>query len=67
MRDDVRRRASFGMTVENSTTRVWFCCRSSVVVSEAFNFIDVRLLKKVLREIVMSGSLICCAGTQLGA
>ena len=43
MRDDPRRRASFGITVENSTTRVWFCCRSCVVVSEAFDFINVRL------------------------
>ncbi|KAF8493938.1 hypothetical protein F5888DRAFT_1720628 [Russula emetica] len=40
MRDDARRRASFGMTIENSTTRVWFCCRSAVVVSEAFDFVD---------------------------
>jgi hypothetical protein len=31
------------MTIENSTTRVWFCCRSSVIVSEAFDFIAVRV------------------------
>jgi hypothetical protein len=31
------------MTVENAMTRVWFCCRSSVIVSEAFNFITVRI------------------------
>jgi hypothetical protein len=42
MQEDPRRRATFGMTIENSTTRVWFCCRSSVIVSEAFDFIDVR-------------------------
>jgi len=41
MRDDPCRRATFSMTVKNATTRVWFCCRSSVIVSEAFNFIIV--------------------------
>jgi len=43
MRDSVRHRASFGMTIEDATTRMWFCCRSVVIVSEAFNFIDVRV------------------------
>jgi hypothetical protein len=43
MRDDPCRRATFGMTIENSTTRLWFCCRSSVIVSEAFDFIAVRV------------------------
>jgi hypothetical protein len=43
MREDVRRRASFGMTIENTTARVWFCCRSLVIVSKAFNFINVRV------------------------
>jgi hypothetical protein len=37
------RQATFGMTIENATTRVWFCCRSSVIVSDAFNFIAVRV------------------------
>ena len=41
MRDDPCCRATFGMTIENSTMRLWFCCRSSVIVSEAFNFIAV--------------------------
>jgi hypothetical protein len=31
------------MTIENSTTRLWFCCRSSVIVSKAFDFIAVRV------------------------
>ena len=44
MRDSERHRASFGMTIENVTTRVWFCCRSAVVVSEAFDFTTVRVL-----------------------
>jgi hypothetical protein len=43
---DPRRRATFGMTIENTKTRVWFCCRSLVVVSQAFNFIAVRLFIK---------------------
>jgi hypothetical protein len=43
MRDDPCRRATFGMTIENSTARVWFCCRSSVIVSEPFDFIAVRV------------------------
>jgi hypothetical protein len=46
MRDSVRHRASFGMTIENATTRMWFCCRSAIIVSEAFNFIDVRIFFK---------------------
>ncbi len=43
MRESARHRASFGMTIENSTTRVWFCCRSVVIVSKAFNLINVRV------------------------
>lgn len=39
MQDDPYRRATFGMTIENSMARLWFCCRSSVIVSEAFGFI----------------------------
>jgi hypothetical protein len=31
----------FGMTIENSMTRLWFCWRSSVIVSEAFDFINL--------------------------
>ena len=42
MRDDPRRRATFGLTIENCTTRVWFCCRSLLVVSEPFDCIAVR-------------------------
>ena len=48
MHDDMRHRASFGMTIENATTRVWFCCRSVVIVSEAFNFIEVRVFPFVI-------------------
>ena len=44
MRDDPCCRAMFGMTIENTTTRLWFCCRSSIVVSEPFDFFSVRAL-----------------------
>jgi hypothetical protein len=60
MRDDVRHRASFGMTIEN--TDVWFCCRGAVIASEVFDLIKVR----VFLCVAMSGFLICCLGTQLG-
>ena len=40
--DPCHRRATFGMTIENTMTRLWFCCRSSVVVSEPFDFLSVR-------------------------
>jgi hypothetical protein len=50
MQDDLRHRASFGMTIENCMTRVWFCCRSLVVVSEPFDFIDVRVLFFLLTQ-----------------
>jgi len=39
MRDDPCRRATSGMTIENPMTRIWFCYRSSVIVSEGFDFI----------------------------
>jgi hypothetical protein len=43
MRDDVRHRASFGITIENANVRVWFCCRGAVIVSKEFHFIQVRV------------------------
>jgi hypothetical protein len=51
MRDDPCHRATFGMTIENTKIRVWFCCRSAVIVSEAFNFIAVRMLFLYLRGV----------------
>ena|SRR5260221_12158695 len=29
------------MTIENTTTRLWFCCRSLVVISKPFDFLSV--------------------------
>ena len=43
MRDDPCRRAVFGMTIEDVNMRLWFGCRSSVIVSEPINFISVRM------------------------
>ncbi|KAF9240841.1 hypothetical protein BU15DRAFT_73701 [Melanogaster broomeanus] len=39
MRNDPCRRATFGITIENSNMRVWFTCRSMTLVSEPFNFV----------------------------
>jgi len=41
MRADARRRFTFGVAIENKT-RAWFCCRQVVLVSEHFNFLEVR-------------------------
>jgi hypothetical protein len=41
MRCDPCRRFTFGITVENADMRIWFCCRSTVLVSQSFNFISV--------------------------
>ncbi|KAJ3545075.1 hypothetical protein NM688_g5671 [Phlebia brevispora] len=39
MRDDARRRACFGFTIENVTMRLWFGSRQVLYVSPVFNFI----------------------------
>ena len=41
MRDDVRRRFTFGYTIENTQMRLWFTSRADLLVSEPFNFITV--------------------------
>jgi hypothetical protein len=41
MRNDPCRRFAFGITIENTTMRIWFCCRSVVLVSKAFDFFNV--------------------------
>jgi len=43
LRDGWRHRASFGITIENALTRVWFGCRTAVFVSTPFDFIKVRI------------------------
>ncbi|KJA13396.1 hypothetical protein HYPSUDRAFT_195778 [Hypholoma sublateritium FD-334 SS-4] len=39
MNTDHRRRFAFGITIENTIARVWYCCRQIVMVSTPFNFI----------------------------
>ena len=53
MHNDPRRRATFGMTIENFMIRIWFCCRSTVVVSERFDFMAVRLFISLNHRQVM--------------
>ncbi|KAH7912084.1 hypothetical protein BJ138DRAFT_1112622 [Hygrophoropsis aurantiaca] len=40
MRSDPCRRATFGVTIEDTQTRFWFTCCSETIVSEAFNLIE---------------------------
>ena len=42
MRNDPSRRFAFGITIENTEMRVWFCCRSVVLVSKDFDVLKVR-------------------------
>ncbi|KAI0057435.1 hypothetical protein BV25DRAFT_1428083 [Artomyces pyxidatus] len=39
LRNDPSRRFVIGITIENAQTRIWFCSRSMIFVSEQFNFI----------------------------
>ncbi|KAF8966229.1 hypothetical protein BDZ97DRAFT_2074195 [Flammula alnicola] len=40
MNIDHRRRFAFGVTIENTDTRVWFCCRQIVFVTRPFDFMN---------------------------
>ncbi|CCM03683.1 uncharacterized protein FIBRA_05827 [Fibroporia radiculosa] len=45
MREDPRRRFTFGLTIEDSETRLWYASRADVMVTEAFDFLkDYRSL-----------------------
>src|ERR1700678_4762661 len=46
MNVDRRRRFAFGVTIENTDTRIWFCCRQTVFVTRRFDFmkVSIRLL-----------------------
>ena len=44
MRNDPCRRFAFGITIENTTTRLWFCCRTAVLVSKPFDLFNVSAL-----------------------
>ncbi|KII92452.1 hypothetical protein PLICRDRAFT_172541 [Plicaturopsis crispa FD-325 SS-3] len=39
MRDDPCRRFTYGVTIEDTQMRLWFCNRSGMIVLEAFNFV----------------------------
>ena len=41
MNVDRRRRFVFGVTIENTDTRIWFCCRQIVFVTHRFDFMKV--------------------------
>ena len=41
MNIDRRRRFAFGVTIENTDTRIWFCCRQIVFVTHCFDFMKV--------------------------
>ena len=48
MRNDPCHRFAFGFTMENTTTMMWFCCRTAVVVSEPFDLFDVSAFRLVI-------------------
>ena len=43
MNVDRRRRFAFGVTIENTDTRIWFCCRQIVFVTHRFDFMKVNI------------------------
>ena len=44
LRSDPCRRFTFGFTFENRTLRIYFACRSTVVVTQSFDFMSVRFI-----------------------
>lgn len=53
MNVDHRRRFTFGITVENKDTRIWFACRQIVFVTEKF---DINKVSPVSTIIVSTSS-----------
>ena len=45
---DHRRRFTFGTTIENTDTRIWFCCRQIVFVTQPFDFMKVNFRLRLL-------------------
>lgn len=41
LQEDERRRFTLGFTIEQDSMRLWYANRSTIFVSEAFNFISV--------------------------
>jgi hypothetical protein len=56
MREDLRRRFSFGITMEDTQLRLWLSSRAFLAVTEPINFFEVRkhitLCVRVLTGIV---------------
>ena len=48
MNVDRRRRFAFGVTIENTDTRIWFCCRQIVFVTHRFDFMKVNFGLRLL-------------------
>ena len=48
MNIDRRRRFAFGVTIENTNTRIWFCCRQIVFVTHCFDFMKVKFGLRLL-------------------
>ena len=48
MSSDPRRRFAFGFTIENTSTRIWFCSRTDVFVTKPFDFVKVSLFLHAL-------------------
>ena len=48
MHVDHRRRFAFGTTIENTDTRIWFCCREIVFVTHRFDFMKVNIGRRLL-------------------
>lgn len=42
MCEDARRRFAFAFTIEATTMHLWYASRADVVMSESFDFMDVR-------------------------
>ncbi|EKM61577.1 uncharacterized protein PHACADRAFT_55426, partial [Phanerochaete carnosa HHB-10118-sp] len=38
IREDPLRRAAYGFTIEDTSTRLWYCDRSQVIASASFDF-----------------------------
>ncbi|KAF8877518.1 hypothetical protein BD779DRAFT_1803940 [Infundibulicybe gibba] len=61
MREDARRRFTFGITIEDTSTRLWFASRSIILVSRHFNF--MKKPEPLIRMIIF---LIYASKEQLG-
>ena len=48
MNVDHRRRFAFGVTIENTDTRIWFCCRQIVFITDCFDFMKVNFELRLL-------------------